>query len=284
MKIAIVGSSGQVGGDLVKFFSNTKYDVFSVSRKNKKKIFKKNKQREINIDEFELLKNCEVVINCVANHYFSENQNYSNYYESNVLFLKKLVQISSQVNCKLFINLSSVSLYEQKFGNKRINEKNKINKNDFYCKTKIIGEDLLKKSKLNFLNLRLPGILCSNFNRHSPWIKKIYDDLKKNKTIEIYNSNYLYNSVIDTHEIFRVVKKLIIKKNKVYRNTYNLVGNNFLTIMQLINFLKKKSTSKSKIILSKYKKKNSSFICNKKISKTLPIKLASVKKIIYRNF
>ena len=132
--------------------------------------------------------------------------------------------------------------------------------------------------KKDFL-LNVPGAKGSY-----PLRKKIYDDLKKNKTIEIYNSNYLYNSIIDTHVIFRVIKKLVIKKNKVYRNTYNLVGNNFLTILQLINFLKKKSKSKSNIILSKYKKKNSSYICNKKISKTLAIKLASVKKIIYRNF
>jgi dTDP-4-dehydrorhamnose reductase len=194
------------------------------------------------------------------------------------------VQISSQANCKLFINLSSVSLYEQKFGNKRINEKSKINKNDYYCKTKIIGEELLKKSKLNFLNLRLPGILCSNFNRHSPWIKKIYDDLKKNKTIEIYNSNYLYNSVIDSYEIFRVLKKLIVNKNTVYKSTYNLVVNNPLTILQLINILKKKTISQSKIIILKCLKKNSSYICNKKISKKLLIKVAPLKRIIKRNF
>jgi nucleoside-diphosphate-sugar epimerase len=146
MKIAIVGSSGQVGRDLVKFFSNTKYDVFSVSRKNKKKIFKTNKQREINIDEFELLENCDVIINCVANHFFSEKQNYFNYYESNVFFFKKLLKLAKKINCKLFINLSSISLYKQKLSNKKINEKNEVTKNNYYCKTKIIGENLLKKS------------------------------------------------------------------------------------------------------------------------------------------
>jgi len=284
MKIAIVGSSGQVGRDLVNFFSNTKYEIFSVSRKNKKKILKHKRQIKLNINNFKLLENCDVIINCVANHYLSQKQSYSNYYQSNVFFFKELIRIANQVHCRLFVNLSSVSLYKQKLNNKKINEKDKVKKNDYYCKTKIIGEDLLKKSTLNYLNLRLPGILCSNFERHIPWIKKIYDDLKNNKDIEIYNSDYLYNSVIDTYEIFRVIKKVIIKKNKVYRNIYNLVSNNSLTVLQLINFLKKKTKSKSKIILSKYKKKNSSYICNKKISKKLSMKIASVKKIINRNF
>ena len=284
MKIAIVGSSGQVGRDLVSFFSNTKYEIFSVSRKNKKKKLKHKRQIELNINDFKLLENCDVIINCVANHYLSQNQNYSNYYQSNVLFFKELIRIASQVHCKLFVNLSSVSLYKQRLSNRKINEKDKVKKSDYYCKTKIIGEDLLKKSALNYLNLRLPGILCSNFDRHKPWIKNFYDDLENNKDIEIYNSDYLYNSVIDTYEIFRVIKKLIIKKNKVYRNIYNLVSNNSLTILQLINFLKKKTKSKSKIILSENRKKNSSYICNKKISKKLPMKIASVKKIIDRNF
>jgi dTDP-4-dehydrorhamnose reductase len=283
MKIAIVGSSGQVGRDLVKFFSNTKYDVFSVSRKNKKKIFKTNKQREINIDEFELLENCDVIINCVANHFFSEKQNYFNYYESNVFFFKKLLKLAKKINCKLFINLSSISLYKQKLSNKKINEKNEVTKNNYYCKTKIIGENLLKKSGLNYFNLRLPGILCLNLNRHKPWIKKIYEDLKQNKTIKIYNSNYLFNSVVDTSEIFRIIKKIVIRKNMVYKNTYNLTANNPKTILQLIILLKKKARSQSKIIVSDFIKKNSSYVCNKKISKKLLIKIASVKKIIKRS-
>jgi hypothetical protein len=36
--------------------------------------------------------------------------------------------------------------------------------------------------------------------------------------------------VIDSYEIFRVLKKLIVNKNTVYKSTYNLVGNNPLTI------------------------------------------------------
>jgi dTDP-4-dehydrorhamnose reductase len=158
-----------------------------------------------------------------------------------------------------------------------------VKKDDYYCKTKIIGENLLKKSGLNYFNLRLPGILCLNLNRHKPWIKKIYKDLKQNKTIKLYNSNYLFNSVTDTREIFRIIKKIVIDKNRFYNNTYNLAANNPTTISQLIILLKKKARSQSKIIFLESIKNNSSYVCNKKISKKLLIKLASVKKIIKRN-
>ena len=65
-----------------------------------------------------------------------------------------------------------------------LTESYKPSKPNSYGSFKLISERLLEKSKINYVNLRLPGILCSNTNINRPWLNLIFRKLKKNENIK----------------------------------------------------------------------------------------------------
>jgi len=280
MNILIAGSNGQLGSDLVKFFSK-KHKIIAVSRKNKKTTKNKNIIKT-NYKNLSLLKlKPQIIINCVATHYFSKKKTYLNYYSSNVQQLKNLIKLYDVFESKFFINFSSVSLYKSILKGS-LNEKSKIINNDHYCNTKYLGEKILKKSTINYVNIRLPGIICEKKNSLRPWTNRIFFDLKRNKNIEVFNYNNKYNRVIDSKEIFRILLKILNKKN--IKSTFNLSASGSIKIIDLIKLIKRKVKSKSDIIVKDTYNKNSSLIDNSKIQKFLKINISSVKKIIARNY
>jgi len=280
MNILIAGSNGQLGSNLVKLFSKNN-TIISVSRKNTK-IKKKNNIIKINYDDLLFLSiKPDIIINCIATHYFSKQKKYSNYYSSNVKRLKELIKLHNFFKSKLFINFSSISLYKSIIIGS-LNEKSKTKKNDYYCFTKNMGEKYLEKSGVNYVNIRLPGIICEKKISLRPWTNRIFSDLKRNKKIEIFNHNNRYNRVIDSREIFRILLKLIKKKN--IKKTFNLTASNPIKIIDLIQFIKKNIKSKSNILIKKTFNENSSLIDNRKISNFLKTDIVSVKKILKRNY
>ena len=62
---------------------------------------------------------------------------------------------------KKIINVSTVSVYENT--KKEIIEKTNFNSdvNNLLAVTKSIGEIILRNSDIDFVNLRLPGVICS---------------------------------------------------------------------------------------------------------------------------
>ena len=95
--------------------------------------------------------------------------------------VKNLIILAKQKKIKLFINLSTVSIYGR-VKTKYLTEKYLPQKKNFYSEKKKMAEDLLIKSKLRYINIRLPGVLCSNMNKSSPiWLQKLILNIKQKK-------------------------------------------------------------------------------------------------------
>tara|TARA_B100000780_G_scaffold91485_1_gene63328 strand:- start:132 stop:977 length:846 start_codon:yes stop_codon:yes gene_type:complete len=279
----VAGASGQIGREIVQNLSKSN-KIFAIYRK--KKNFFDLKNKNIKWIKFDLSKkiklriNPKIIINCAATHEFSPQKNLKNYLDSNVISMANLIAFAKEKKVKKIINLSTISVYGTIDVNLLHEDYIPINQN-LLGRTKYISEYLLYNQPINFINLRLPGILCSSKNYSRPWLKTIINKIKNNEKIKIYNEKNNFNSVIDVEEITKLILE-VIKNNKIIRNTFNLSASESIRLGSAIKKIKKYYNSSSQIISLKNKKK-SYLISVKKIKKILKFSTASVSKIINRN-
>ena len=156
---------------------------------------------------------------------------------------------------------------------------------DILSVTKNISEHLIKKSKLSFMNIRLPGVLTYiNTDFRRPWVNSIINKIKNHKHLKILVKDPNFKSVIDTYEIFRFLKSEINNK-KIKNTTINLQASKAIKLSKLIEIIRKKFNSKSKIF---YVKENLRKKFNQSLNKSMSIKfntnfkVASSKEIMER--
>jgi len=282
MQILIAGGGGSVGQDLAVLLSK-KNKIISLHRsKMKKKIKNKNiKWKMMDLKKkIYLNEKPDIIINCVAAHKFSKKNRTIDYICSNITVVKNLIDFAIRKNVKKIINLSTVSVYENT-NSKILDEESQINYNDILAITKHSGEKLLENQPVDYINLRLPAILSSNLNVKRSWISFLISDIKKNKKVEIFNSNAQFNNVIDTEEIARFIEKVKDKKENI-RDTFNLCASKSIKLILLFYYIKKFFSSKSKIKIKKSKKILPYFKVQK-IEKKFKFSLPSVISIIRQN-
>ena len=253
MNILITGASGLVGRDLIKKLSKKKINIIAIYNTNFK-IKKKFISKKISWIKHDLKNKLKIdtkidyIIHCAVTHHFSKNKSKKNFQISNILSVRNLIFLAKEKKIKLFINLSTVSTYG-KVKTKYLTEKYLPQKKiSLLGKTKKKAEDLLIRSKLRYINLRLPGVLCSNINKSSPiWLQKLILNIKQKKKINVYDSESFFNNLIDVNEIAKLILHLIYKKN-FYKGTYNFAATKPTKLVEIINFLKKLFNSNSKIV------------------------------------
>ncbi len=286
MKIMITGANGQVGIDLLKLLIMQDIQVYANFRGKKNQKFSKHKNIIwIKHDFKNILKRrmkIDILINCIASHDFSKNKSFLDYMNSNIIAVNNIKKFAIFNKIKLILNLSTVSIY----GKVKVR---KLTENYIPFRpcqlgvTKLLGEKVLNNS-VNFINLRLPGVLTTSTNYTRPWLKNLIFRLRKNKKIKVFNYERKFNNLIDTFEIVRFIKHIL--KYKLYKKKinkdFNLSASNPISLSQIINLIKENYLSKSKLLI---KKNNvSSFIIdNAKIINTFKFYPSSVKDIILRN-
>ena len=96
---------------------------------------------------------------------------------------------------------------------KILRETNPFINPDLLGSTKILMEKMIESQKINYLNIRLPGIVGYQINDpRRPWLCKILNKLKNGEHVEIFNSEKNFNNIIDSYEIYKFLNYLILKK------------------------------------------------------------------------
>ena len=193
--------------------------------------------------------------------------------------MKNVISFAKINETKLIMNLSSIDVY----GNiKKSNLKEDYLplKPGVYGKMKYLSEKMLFEEKINFINLRLPGVLCKKSKDfEKPWLNKIIYQIKKNKVIYAYDLKKKFNNIINSDEIARLFK-FIIKKNIIIRDTFNFASTKPINLYEILSYIKKKISSDSKIFELRDTGHNSFHISVKKLEKTLNFKTISTKKLL----
>jgi len=184
---------------------------------------------------------------------------------------------------KLIINFSSIEVY----GNikKKILDENYLPQNpNTYGLIKFLSEKYLFNKKINFINMRLPGILCkvNKYELKRPWLNLVFNNMKENKSILVHNIEGKFNNLTSTEEIAKFINFLIRKKT-IIRDTFNFVCKKPLIMNEILNKAKKKLKSKSKIIKLRNKNKSSFYISSKKLEYKLNFKTQTTKQVIEKH-
>jgi len=280
LNLLITGVNGYIGQDIMRYAEKEKnYKVIGIVKRKIKTLQNKNRKTVIQNLEKELIINSSIdaIIHCAEKNPLSSLKNY----KKNKIIAKNLIKFSLKNKVKKIIFLSSIKVYG-KIKRKIISENYKKNKPNLYGQQKIESESiLLKKYKdLSVISLRLPGILVLNTKRKEPLIMSIINKAKSNQKVDIYNPEENFNNILDTLELFNVIKKILnrkIKKNSVY----NLSASKPIKFFNIVNFIIKKMKSNSNI-KTIFNSKKSFIISNKKFSRDFNFTFSSTKKIITR--
>lgn len=285
MNILITGASGEVGYDLLKKFS--KYaKILAIYRSKNYKTNLKHKNiiwKKIDLSKtIQLRFKPDYIIHCAVVHEFSQLNKEIDFLNSNVLSIINLIEFIKKKKIKLknFINLSTFSVYEENKKTKIIDENSNINNKSLLSLTKSLSELLIINSGLNYINIRLPGVLTGSDDHTRPWLKTIINKIKNNEEIHISNINQEFNSIIDTKEIFIFLRKIF--NSKLANENFNLCASQPIKIDKIIKIIRNKYNSHSKLIKVK-SSKNSIIYKNKKIIEKLKYNPASVEDILLRN-
>lgn len=283
MSILISGANGHIGGDLTDLLSKN-FKIFAIYRKKNKLL---NKNKRIIWIKFDLSKEIikkkipksKFIIHCAVDQKFLK-KNKRKYISNNLKILNNIIKYAQRNNVKLIINLSSVDVYGSV--NKKTLDENYLPKNlNTYGILKLSSEKILKKNKINFINLRLPGVLCLPDKKKlvRPWLNQIICKIQKNENIFVHSLEGKFNNITSTVELSRFINFII--KRKIYiRDTFNFASSKPILLKNLIDLIKNKLNSKSVIKEDKDYQKKAFSISVKKIEKKLQYKNSSTKNII----
>jgi nucleoside-diphosphate-sugar epimerase len=161
VKILISGASGFLGTYFVNYFSSLNINFVTIGRSNTCNIV-------IDITkEFEINEICDLFIHAAGKAHSTPrtNDEITDFYISNVLGTKNLLNALKNVRPKQFVYISSVSVYGLDYGID-INESTPLLAIDPYGKSKIDAEEMVKKWCLEHnvicTILRLPLVVGDN--------------------------------------------------------------------------------------------------------------------------
>lgn len=216
--IAITGYKGDVGSCLLKAYEGCNIEVFGYDGE---------------------LRSANRILHLAAK---SPPASSSEMIESNIVFLKRLIEKAQNENIKELIFFSAASIYGN--GNHdEATEETAFYSPSIYGLSKAIGEELLKESELNVLVLRLPAILASlnTTNIISRWHKMLIN----NEDIVLKNSSKLFNNFISAESIFNFIKNFEFKKKF---EVVNLAAKKEMSIKEIVDLMARELQSKSIII------------------------------------
>lgn len=219
MKILILGSKGQLAKEFKRVCKNKKNFFFlNLTKKITKENYKK-------FEYLVLKKKPKIIINCLA--YTNVNKTKRNISEANYInnFFLDDLSLTCKKNLILLIHFSTDYVYGNK--NKKLHIKEHFTSNpvNIYGKTKLAGENQIKKNKPNFIIFRIQWLYGDKENNFFYKIIKFY---KKNNKLFIDPSEYgtptSTNFVVKN--ILLVIRKINTKKiNKKYLGIFNLSPN-----------------------------------------------------------
>ena len=178
----ITGANGMIGSDLVNFFSK-KNKVFAIFR-NHNSISKGLKNKNIIWIKHDLKKKFynkikpKIIIHCAGVHSFSKKNHYNDFIESNIIGLSNVLDFASRNKIKKIIHISSIDVYGN-IKSSRLDEASpSINPSLIGC-TKLLMEKMISQEKIDYLNIRIPGVVGYLVNNPAyPWISNITNKMK----------------------------------------------------------------------------------------------------------
>jgi nucleoside-diphosphate-sugar epimerase len=161
MKVAVTGSGGFIGSNLVKKLAVSNFEVFEISRKTGFNLLKWSSIKDI--------KRCDVIIHLAAKTYVPNSfANPGNFYRTNINLTLNALELARKWNAR-FIYMSSYL-----YGNPiylPVDESHPISPHNPYAETKLISEELCKAYSRDF---GVKGVFFRLFNIYGRGQKDLF--------------------------------------------------------------------------------------------------------------
>lgn len=189
-------------------------------------------------------KNFNRFVHLAAKHPIHTNKEIIN---SNIVYLNEIIN-NFDWKSKDLIFISTVSVYNTK--KKIINESCTLQEKGIYPLSKIIGEDLILKSKINSLVLRVSGII--SLKKSYSFLSKILDQLYADNDIYLSNGKSKFNSFLDPFDL----SNFIISQKRIKKfDIVNLSAPYTHSLLDIVNMFKEALRSSSKIHNNEFNQK-----------------------------
>tara|TARA_B100001750_G_scaffold239120_1_gene246733 strand:- start:27 stop:935 length:909 start_codon:yes stop_codon:yes gene_type:complete len=254
LKVAIFGSTGHIGKNLVNhFLKNDNYEMYLFSRniKSIKSTLDNYEKTNVKINNYEEFDSCklDVIINCIG---IGDPQKIMNNAEElqriTERYDEKILSYLMNAPDSLYINMSSGAVYGEDFP-EGVNENSKIKyiKNNSYNNTKIFVEEKHRKLlNRNIVDLRIFNFFSRYINLdYSFFISEIIKSIK-NKTEFITNNVDITRDFIHPSDLFNLIEKCI-KKNTI-NDVFDVYSKKPISKFEILNYFNKEFNLKFQIV------------------------------------
>ena len=196
LKIAIFGTTGLLGSNLVKNYLSVGFEVTAFSRKDTNKTNEK----------FEFFKP-DIIINAIALVNIQKcEENYDLAYTTNTLIPKQLASIAKQYNA-YFIHISTDHYYNDSLPKHA--ESDTPTPVNNYARTKLLAEQEVLKIAPKSLIVRT-NIIGFRHNDTPSFFEWLQDALKNKKNIQLFDN--VFTSPISVHQLGKILLECFEKK------------------------------------------------------------------------
>ena len=233
IKVILLGSNGFIGSYLLNL------------------LHKYSESLALDLPEFDLLTfNCQdfidsyidknsktIIINCIGIMGASiSNEQPTKYLNINGIYIQKLINIVNNNNNIKIINLSSETLYGPQEDNTNPNEESQLKPSHIYSVSKYIGEELLRVSGCNHINLRIPVVIGNSPKEENPFTT-FNNSLLRNEKAVIFGNGEHYRKFVTLSRLSKYLELIIKIKYWDVNGTYNIPGTKF-KINEIFNLYK----------------------------------------------
>lgn len=238
MKICLLGYSGNIGSKLLIKLNNSKNNLILISRIKKHKSDKLNYIFcDLNEKSNELTKafsDCDVIINMIG-----EYKDESKMMQTNFKLVQNLfehINVGKRKKKIHFVQISSCSVYGYNNQKRYLSENSKTIPTNYYGKTKLYAENLIKKNKnklFTFSIIRPSGVI-DNTNNNS--LLKFLDIATK-KIVILFGKKDSIGNFVHIDDLIELIHEVTFNK-KAQNKIYN-ISNNF-TYDDLLRYIDEK--------------------------------------------
>ena len=276
MKILITGASGFIGSHLVRRLYKD-HQVYALSRKKPSKLIKDLKN--IVFINQDLTKNsiydfeCDYIIHAASITNIGK-------FSDNVIMMKNLLEWARQKKIKFFLNLSSISVYDN-CRDELIDEYSKTFKPSLYGQSKLDSEKILEKfaisNDIKAVSIRLSGVVGTDAK--DIFITKLVQRVIDKKDINIYSKIALFNNITHISSITEYAFQLPVFAKKNY-DFFNVGASNPIRLETICKLIISAFKLKSNIIEKKIGRKP--FIIDISKAKKNKFMINSTRQNIYK--
>lgn len=247
MNVLITGATGFIGKHLAASLSKT-YSVRCLVRKTSDiKVL-----RDLNVDLIygdlvdknslvPALDGIDLIFHLAAEVYSKKR---ADYYNTNILGTKNLLEVSKGKNLKKIIYLSSVAVYKPVKEKKLLTEESECGPITVYGKSKFAAETMVKQSNIPFVIVRAPVIYGPY---QPPIINKFFLNALKRKKVYIVGDGHNLRSICFVKNLTDGLSQLI-NKSDTEGKTYLLSDDTAYTFNEITATISKVSDLNIRIV------------------------------------